>query len=86
MANVNKIEKMQLEIERTQNAIEEQKKRLRTLQKQLTKEQDKEMLRMIKEQGLGPEKMERLLKAYSMRMTNASSGKEVSHAQTDPNA
>ena len=80
MANVSKIERMQLEIDRTKNTIESQQNRLKVLKERLAKEKDKEVLRMVKEKGLEPDQLERLLKAYSMRLQAAAQGKEVPHA------
>ena len=83
MANVNKLERMQMEIDRTKNSIESQQNRLKELRERLGKEKDKEILRIVREQGLEPDQLERLLRAYHIRVNAAAQGKEVPHASDE---
>lgn len=86
MANVNKLERTKLEIERTKSAIESQQSRLRVLKDRLEKEKEKEVLRMVKENGLEPEQLSRLLKGYAMRINASLQRKEEGHASDSANA
>ena len=59
------IEKIRKDIERTKEKISEQQKRLRTLEAQLSEEENLEIVRMVKAVRMDKRELETFLKAYA---------------------
>lgn len=59
------IEKIRKDIERTKEKISEQQKRLRTLEAQLSEEENLEIVRMVKAVRMDKRELEVFLKAYA---------------------
>ena len=81
------VEKIRRDIEKTKEKISEQQKRLRTLEAQLTEEENLEIVRMVKAVKMDNRELTELtafLKAYASGLITLPDGMMEAEATTDP--
>ena len=81
MATVEKIRK---DIEKTKEKIAEQQRRLRTLEAQLTEEENLEIVRMVKAVKMDNRELTAFLKAYASGLITLPDGMMEAEAAADP--
>ena len=81
MATVEKIRK---DIEKTKEKISEQQKRLRTLEAQLTEEENLEIVRMVKAVRMDNKELTAFLKAYASGLITLPDGMMEAEAAAEP--
>ena len=78
------VEKIRRDIEKTREKISEQQKRLRTLEAQLTEEENLEIVRMVKAVKMDNRELTAFLKAYASGLITLPEGMMEAEAATDP--
>jgi len=78
------VEKIRRDIEKTKEKISEQQKRLRTLEAQLTEEEDLEIVRMVKAVKMDNRELTAFLKAYASGLITLPNGMMEVEAAADP--
>ena len=68
------VEKIRRDIEKTKEKISEQQKRLRTLEAQLTEEENLEIVRMVKAVRMDNKELTAFLRAYASGMISLPEG------------
>ena len=76
------VEKIRRDIEKTKEKISEQQKRLRALEAQLTKEENLEIVRMVKAVKMDNRELTAFLKAYASGLITLPEG--MMEAAADP--
>ena len=72
------------DIEKTKEKISEQQKRLRTLEAQLTEEENLEIVRMVKAVKMDNRELTAFLKAYASGLITLPDGMMEAESTTDP--
>ena len=78
------VEKIRRDIEKTKEKISEQQKRLRTLEAQLTEEENLEIVRMVKAVKMDNRELTAFLKAYASGLLTLPDGMMQAEAAADP--
>lgn len=78
------VEKIRRDIEKTKEKISEQQKRLRTLEAQLTEEENLEIVRMVKAVRMDNRELTAFLRAYASGMISLPEGMMEKEAAADP--
>ena len=78
------VEKIRRDIEKTREKISEQQKRLRTLEAQLTEEENLEIVRMVKAVKMDNRELTAFLKAYASGLITLPDGMMEAEASADP--
>lgn len=78
------VEKIRRDIEKTKEKISEQQKRLRTLEAQLTEEENLEIVRMVKAVRMDNRELTAFLRAYASGMISLPEGMMEREATADP--
>ena len=78
------VEKIRRDIEKTKEKISEQQKRLRTLEAQLTEEENLEIVRMVKAVKMDNRELTAFLKAYASGLITLPEGMMEAEAAADP--
>ena len=78
------VEKIRRDIEKTKEKISEQQKRLRTLEAQLTEEENLEIVRMVKAVKMDNRELTAFLKAYASGLITLPDGMMAAEAAADP--
>ena len=78
------VEKIRRDIEKTREKISEQQKRLRTLETQLTEEENLEIVRMVKAVKMDNRELTAFLKAYASGLITLPEGMMEAEAAADP--
>ena len=78
------VEKIRRDIEKTREKISEQQKRLRTLEAQLTEEENLEIVRMVKAVKMDNRELTAFLKAYASGLITLPDGTTEAETAADP--
>lgn len=78
------VEKIRRDIERTKEKIAEQQKRLRSLEAQLTEEENLEIVRMVKAVKMDNKELTAFLRAYASGLIALPEGMMEAEAAADP--
>ena len=78
------VEKIRRDIEKTKEKISEQQKRLRTLEAQLTEEENLEIVRMVKAVRMDNRELTAFLRAYASGMISLPEGMMEREGTADP--